>query len=85
MISWLENYLVNRNSYVKIKGTKSRKFIAPPGVAQGSHLGPLLFSVFIIDLPELIEFSKILLFADDIKLFLEISDELDCLKMQSDL
>ena len=70
MIRWLENYLVNRNSYVKIKGTKSRKFIAPSGVPQGSHLGPLLFSVFINDLPELIEFSKILLFTDDIKLFL---------------
>ena len=29
MIKWLENYLSNRNSYVQIKGTKSRKLIAP--------------------------------------------------------
>ena len=63
----------------------SRKFIAPLGVPQGSHLGPLLFSIFINDLPFIIEFSKILLFADDIKLFLEISCERDCLRVQSDL
>ena len=44
---WLENYLSNRNSYVQIKGTKSRKFMAPSGVPQGSHLGPLLFLLFI--------------------------------------
>ena len=43
MIKWLENYISYRNSYVQIKGTKSRKFIAPSGVPQGSHLGPLLF------------------------------------------
>ena len=44
----------------------------------------LLFLLFINDLPQTIEFCNILLFADDIKLFLEISNEEDCQKMQSD-
>ena len=67
IIGWLEIYLFDRNSYVQIEGTKSRKFITPSGVPQGSHLGPLLFLLFINDLPHIIEFSNILLFADDIK------------------
>ena len=85
IIGWHENYLFDRNSDVQIKGTKSRKYIAPSGVSQGSHLGPLLFLLFINDLPHIIEFSNILLFADDIKLYLEFSNVQDCLKMQSDL
>ena len=76
---------MDRNSHVQIKGTKSRKCIAPSGVPHGSHLGPSLFLLFNNDLPHRIEFSNILLFADDIELYLEISNVQDCLKMQSDL
>ena len=87
IIGWFENYLFDRNSYEQIKGTKSRKYyyIATSGVPQTSHLGLLLFLLFIKDFPHVIEFSNILLFADDIKLYLEISNVQDCLKMQSHL
>ena len=49
----------------------------------GSHLGPLLFLIFINDLPTVIESSKILLFADDVKLFYSFSN--DCAPLQNDL
>ena len=52
---------------------------------QGSHLGPLLFLLFINDIVSLFKYSKCLLFADDLKLFMPIKNVLDCSNLQRDL
>ena len=41
---------------------------------QGSHLGPILFNIFINDLPKRIINGKILLFADDAKFFIKVDE-----------
>ena len=61
---WFRNYLTEREQFVTINGINSENEIVKCGVPQGSVLGPLLFLIFINDLPNATEFFT-LLFADD--------------------
>jgi hypothetical protein len=55
------------------------------GVPPGSHLGPVLFSIFINNIKNVIRDSLFLLYADDLKLFYNFRSEHDCLGIQDDL
>ena len=54
------------------------------GVSQGSVLGPLLFGMFINDLPEVVK-KTLNLFDDDTKLLTEVKYLQDALKLQTDI
>ena len=64
VIKWVECFLKNRKQRVKLNGASSDEADVLSGVPQGSVLGPILFLVYINDLPDNIR-SKIKLFADD--------------------
>ena len=68
VLQWIEAFLNQRTQKVIVKGMASEPFNVTSGVPQGSVLGPILFLLFINDLP-LEVVSPVSLFADDSKIF----------------
>ncbi len=60
---WFQSYLTGRYHYVMHDNTMSDILPVRSGVPQGSILGPLLFIVYVNDIPENISFSHCFLFA----------------------
>ena len=72
LLSWLKDYLADRQQRVIINGAHSEWGNINAGVPQGSVLGPLLFLIFINDNTHVIRNCKIRLFADDTCLLLRL-------------
>ena len=82
---WFRSYLQERKQQVTVLGATSRELPVTPGVPQGSLLGPILFLLFVDDLPNTVKTSRVACYADDTKIFKSIDSIADCNSLQSDL
>jgi hypothetical protein len=83
---WFESYLTSRNQQTFVNGFLSTKNEIICGIPQGSFLGPLLFLIYINDLPNCLESTGPCLYADDTQIFASSHDSEDLIdKLNSDL
>ena len=84
VINWIEKWLTHRRQRVIVDGEISNWKTVLSGVPQGSVLGPILFLIYINYLEDDIS-SKVLKFADDIKVFRKVTNDTDKQSLQDDL
>ena len=84
LLLWIKDFLNGRLQQVVLNGLASRTFTVSSGVPQGSVLGPLLFLLYVNDIPEQIE-CNISMFADDAKIYTAVKDIADSRRLQADL
>ena len=70
---WFRNFLTNRKQRVLIHGSYSDWSPVTSGVPQGSILGPVMFLIYVNDIPDIIT-STAKLFADDTKIYRQINN-----------
>ncbi|KAK7105260.1 hypothetical protein V1264_016666 [Littorina saxatilis] len=92
LLNWIQAFLSNRHQQVVVNGSHSAPAPVTSGIPQGSVLGPVLFVMYINDLPRVVN-NSVKLFADDTKLYARsdsteltnsIQDDLDRLQEWSE-
>ena len=71
ILNWICSYLKDRKQYVDLDGTNSGLRTMSVGVPQGSILGPLLFLIYVNDLPAALDLLRPIMFADDTNLVIK--------------
>jgi hypothetical protein len=84
LLLWIKAFLSSRRQKVVLRNGVSSWKPVTSGVPQGSILGPVLFLLYVNDLPDAMS-STAKMFADDTKVYHRISCHDDCLQLQQDL
>ena len=82
---WFKSYLSDRRHHVHVNGVNSKQLPMLSDVPQGSIQSPLLFLIYVNDLPAAIENSPSFLFVDDAKSVHTISSAQDYALIQDDI
>ena len=83
-LRWIRKFLSNRRQRVVVNRCHSEWAPVTSGIPQGSVLGPILFVIYINDLPEAVE-SPAKIFADDTKIYRPVPDEDESRRFQMDI
>ena len=84
ILQWTGAFLTGRTQRAAVNGSFSTWMDVLSGIPQGSVLGPLLFVIYINDLPDRL-ISPTFMFADDTKIFREVTCQGDQEILQDDL
>ena len=84
LLLWFRNFLTNGKQRVLIRESYSEWSPVKSGVPQGSILGPIMFLIYVNDIPNIIR-STAKLLADDTKIYRQINNAEDSIGLQSDL
>ena len=84
-LGWICSFLSGRSQRVVLADKSSSSVPVLSGVPQGSVLRPVLFLIYINDLPEYVTNSTVRLFAYNTLLYLAIHNSSDCSKLQGNL
>ena len=84
-LEWITDFLSSRSQRVVLNGATSDSAPVLSGVTQGTVLGPILFLIYINDLPDGVVNSTVRLFADDCIIYRPIRSKIDTELLQSDL
>ena len=83
-LAWIRSFLGNRSQTVELESEESGSVPVTSGIPQDSVLGPILFLVYIDDLPDGLS-SQVRLFADDTAVYLTTGSAEDGKVLQNDL
>lgn len=84
ILNWIKSFLRERTQCVSVDGARSSCKKVISGIPQGSVIGPILFVIFINDMPDAVKHNFCKLFADDCKLYGKVAPTGENM-MQSDL
>ena len=82
---WILDFLSGRSQRVVLEGASSDSEPVVSGIPQGTVLGPVLFLLYINDLPDVAVHSTARLFADDYIVYRPIRNNDDTIILQNDL